>query len=89
MRSSLKQNRLAGLAQAKDIFDKEDEIKKDVNDFLSKRDLDVEALWKKYKKCGRAMYYSEELEQFVRICHHYEKVGALVKRGYLDFKLYL
>jgi hypothetical protein len=87
MRASQKQTRLAGLVQAKDVFDKEDAIGKDIDDFLKKSDPNTNALWDKYKN-GRSMYYSHELEQFYRICHHYEKVGALVKRDYVDFKLY-
>ncbi len=87
MRTSMQQTRLAGWQQARNVFDREDVIKVEVNDFLSKGVPDVQELWNRYRS-GRAMYQSKELAQYNRICHHYEEVGALVKQGYIDFGLY-
>jgi hypothetical protein len=90
MQSSWRQTRLAGLAQAKEIFSLEEEIQKEVSAFVnSTSNTNAKSLLKKYKT-GREIYYSNDpsLTRFNKITHHYEKVGALVKTGYLDFDLY-
>ena len=88
MRSTWRQARLAGLSQAKEIFSLEDDIQKEVNIFVNISSIpNAKKLLDKYQT-GQAMYHSNELSRFYKIAHHYEKVGSLVKNGYLDFNLY-
>lgn len=90
MQSSWKQTRLAGLTQAKEIFSLEDEIQKEATIFANTSSIpDAKYLLKEYKT-GQEIYCSKDpsLARFYKIAHHYEKVGALVKTGYLDFNLY-
>lgn len=91
MRSSWKQTRFTGLTQAKEIFAVEEDIQRETNIFVNISSVPdakkIKELFTVYRT-GQNVYYSKDLARFYKIAHHYEKVGALVKTGYLDFNLY-
>jgi hypothetical protein len=70
------------------VIDKEDTIHQELAAFmLATNHLSPQALLAKYGS-GRAIYYSDEMNEYQKICHHYEEVGALIQAGYIDFDLY-
>ena len=91
LKDEWRRDRLAGIDQAKKVYDSDFAIRDDIYAFLSALPSlpQPEQLLKKYGT-GRDIYYAndESLKHFRQTCHHYEEVGALVKAGYVDFDLY-
>jgi hypothetical protein len=88
LRDTWRQEKFVGLSQARDVIDKEDTIHQEIAEFmLSTNHLSPQMLLAKYGS-GRAIYYSDEMNEYQKICHHYEEVGALIQAGYIDFDLY-
>ena len=86
--NSNKEIRFTGLEQAKYVLQNEENIKDSIENFLNiYHNLNLESLKDKYEN-GKNLYYSKELSGLRFVCHHYEIVGALIDKGYIDFDLY-
>jgi hypothetical protein len=91
MQSTARSLKLSGLGQVNQYIDQDNKVRPEINTFLAS--FDNEAGKEKLRQLvqrygtGENAYNSNELTELRDIGRHYERMGLLVKFGYLDFDL--
>lgn len=86
-RTTVQAIKLSSLEHVEKLIDKDNEIRNRIGVFQSEFTSEDLVTLIETHKSGEAVYIAPDLKDLRAIGRHYERMGALVKLGYIDFDL--